>query len=107
MTIQPGDVLYAYVFLDRANPPLELMLAWSTTDGDWQHAAYWGANLIPYGADGTASRRYMGPLPPTGQWVRLEVPASAVELEGTALPGMNFVLYGGRTAWDYGGTARR
>jgi len=43
----------------------------------------------------------MGPLPATGGWIRLEVPASAVGLEGRALNGMAFTLYGGSAAWDY------
>ena len=42
----------------------------------------------------------MGPLPATGQWVRLEVPASAVGLEGAAISGMAFTLFDGRATWD-------
>ena len=45
------------------------MLQWN--DGSWEHRAYWGANTISYGSDGTASRHYMGPLPAAGQWARL------------------------------------
>src|SRR5690606_29498484 len=65
--------------------------------------AYWGANLISGGTDGTTSRTNLGPLPATGQWVRLEVPASAVGLEGKVIEGMNFTLYSGRAAWDSAG----
>jgi len=32
----------------------------------------------------------MGALPAAGQWVRLEVPASQVGLESTAIKGMGF-----------------
>ena len=42
----------------------------------------------------------MGPLPATGQWVRLEVPASEVGLEGAAISGMAFTLFDGRATWD-------
>jgi RHS repeat-associated protein len=35
--------------------------------------------------------------------VKLEVPASAVGLEGRAVKGMAFTLYGGRVAWDKAG----
>jgi len=45
----------------------------------------------------------MGALPPAGQWVRLEVPASSVGLEGHVLNGMAFTLYGGRATWDHVG----
>ena len=99
--VQPGDTLFAYVYLDPANPPSEVMLQWN--DGEWSARAYWGANLIGWGADGTTSRRYMGPLPATGQWIRLEVPASAVGLEGKTLRGMAFTLYNGKATWDKAG----
>jgi hypothetical protein len=102
LTVGVGDTLFAYVYLDPANPPRQVMLQWN--DGSWEHRAYWGTNLLPYGGvDGTASRRNMGPLPPTGQWVRLEVPAAQVGLEGRTLNGMAFSLYDGRATWDYAG----
>ena len=103
LDIGAGDTLYAYVYLDPANPPTEVMLAWN--NGNWEHRAYWGANSITYGINATDSRRYMGPLPSLGQWVRLEVPASQVGLEGSILKGMDFSAYGGRVTWDYAGKA--
>jgi len=101
LTINTGDKLLAYVYLDPANMPSELMLQWN--DGSWEHRAYWGANNINWGTDATISRRYMGPLPAAGQWIRLEVPASQVGLEGSVLNGMAFTLYGGRASWDHAG----
>ena len=101
MAVAAGDTLYTYIYLDPANPPSEVMLQWN--DGTWEHRAYWGTNLIAWGADGTVSRRFMGPLPPTGQWVRLAVPASAVGLEGRVVNGMAFTLHGGRATWDQAG----
>jgi RHS repeat-associated protein len=99
-----GDRLYAYVYLDPANMPSEVMLQWYSSEGGWEHRAYWGAdNIIDWGTNGTASRRFMGPLPPAGQWVRLEVDASAVGLEGKTLNGMAFTLFGGRANWDRAG----
>jgi hypothetical protein len=94
-----------YVYLDPANPPAEIMLSWCTTAGDWDHRAYWGANQISYGTTGTPGRLAMGALPTSGQWVRLEVLASAVALEGKTLQGMDFALFNGRATWDYTGTA--
>ncbi len=102
LQVLAGDVLYAYVYLDPVNPPSELMLSWYA-DGSWEHRAYWGADLINVGTNGTDSRRYMGPLPQTGQWVRLEVPANAVGLEGAAISGMAFSLFDGRATWDTAG----
>ena len=101
LPVAVGDILFAYVYLDPANPPGEVMLQWN--DGSWEHRAYWGANLIGWGTDGTLNRRSMGALPLTGQWVRLEVPAIQMGLEGKTLNGMAFTLYGGRAAWDYAG----
>lgn len=100
-TVAKGDTLFTHVYLDPANPPSQIMVQWN--NGSWEHRAYWGANLIQYGTDGTAQRCYMGPLPAAGQWVRLSVPAGLVGLEGTTVSGMAFSLYGGRATWDASG----
>ena len=97
------DVLFTYVYLDPANPPREIMLHWFS--GNWEHRAYWGDNLITYGGNNTAGRHFMGPLPVAGQWVRLDVPASAVALEGSPITGMVFSQYDGRATWDTSGSA--
>src|SRR5205085_4432902 len=86
--INTGDSLYAYVYLDPANVPSELMLQWF--NGTWEHRAFWGANSIGYGTDGTPGRVYMGPLPASGKWVRLQVTASHVGLDASTLSGMAF-----------------
>lgn len=103
MVVNDSNTLFAMVFLDPDNPPDEVMLQWHTTD--WLSRAYWGANIIDWGTDGTPQRHFMGPLPPTGEWVRLEVPAQAVGLTGGAVnvDGMAFTLFGGRATWDYAG----
>jgi RHS repeat-associated protein len=105
LQVNVGDKLYAYVYLDPTNTPSEVMLQWNDGAG-WEHRAYWGSNNIPYGTDGTDSRRYMGPLPAAGAWVKLEVPANLVGLEGKTLNGMAFTLYGGRANWDKAGKTR-
>jgi len=99
--VNTGEVLVAYIYLNRTNPPSEIMLQWN--DGGWEHRAYWGANLNTYGVDGSVSRRSMGALPPVDQWVRLEVPAKSVGLEGSTLKGMAFTLVGGQATWDHVG----
>src|SRR5438105_3876688 len=101
LTVAAGDTLFAYAYLDPANPPSEVMLQWY--DGSWEHRAYWGANLLGWGTDGTVSRSYMGALPAGGQWVRLAVPAAQVGLQGRTLNGMAFTLVGGRATWDHAG----
>jgi len=102
LNVDPGMVLYTYIYLDPANPPSEVMLQWF--DGNsWEHRAYWGANNISYGVDGTQSRKRAGDLPAAGQWVQLKVPAKDVGLEGKSVTGMSFTLHGGRATWDAAG----
>ncbi|HTB81365.1 MAG TPA: hypothetical protein VK717_10810, partial [Opitutaceae bacterium] len=38
LSVGTGDVLFAYVYLDPANPPSEIMLHWY--NGTWEHRAY-------------------------------------------------------------------
>ncbi|MCI0359117.1 MAG: DUF1549 domain-containing protein [Planctomycetaceae bacterium] len=40
LKVGEGDKLFAYVFLDPADPPKEIMLQWN--DGSWEHRCYWG-----------------------------------------------------------------
>ncbi|MDB6115935.1 MAG: hypothetical protein JWQ62_2880, partial [Lacunisphaera sp.] len=103
MPVATGDKVFAYIYLDPANPPSEIMISWLADN--WEHRAYWGGNQITYGTNGTVSRSYVGALPATGQWVRLEVPASSVGLEGQTVTGMSFSLFGGKATWDYVGHA--
>jgi RHS repeat-associated protein len=94
LSVNAGDSLFTYVYLDPANPPRQVMLQWN--NGNWEHRAYWGQSLISWGNEGTESRRHMGPLPALGQWVKLEVPASQVGLEGSGANwrGSNHDSYG-------------
>ena len=101
LQINAGDRLYAYVYLDPANMPQEVMLQWSEVSAGWSYKAYWGANLLTWPVEGTKIN--VGPLPAGGGWVRLEVPASSLGLEGKTLNGMAFTLYGGRASWDKAG----
>jgi RHS repeat-associated protein len=78
------------------------MLKWNPGNG-WEHRAYWGEDLLPYGTNGTNSRRYMGPLPPAGGWVRLEVPASSVGVANSTLSGMSMSWHTGRAWFDRAG----
>jgi hypothetical protein len=102
-TLNPisGDTIMLRVFIDPINPPQEIMLQWyAPTAGSWEHRAYWGENLIEWGQNGTNSRSYMGPLPQSGEWVLLKIPASQVGLEGVTVTGMAFALFDGRVTWD-------
>jgi len=102
LVVGSDDRLFAYVYLDPAHPPAEVMLVWH--DGSsWEHRAYWGANRITYGSNGSPGRQRLGALPAAGRWIRLTVPARAVGLAGRTVGGMGFSLYGGQATWDLAG----
>ncbi|HLP77106.1 MAG TPA: hypothetical protein VK327_09320, partial [Candidatus Paceibacterota bacterium] len=101
LTVATGTVLYAYAYLDPANPPTAIELQWN--DGTWEHRAFWGADVIPWGTSGTPGRQNMGALPAPGKWIQLQVPASRVGLEGSVVKGMGFSTYNGHVNWDVAG----
>jgi hypothetical protein len=70
--------------------------------GEWKHRAVWGEpNVIPWGDLGKPSRHHAGPLPETGKWVRLAVPAKAMGLEpGIKIKGFALTQFGGHVRWD-------
>jgi hypothetical protein len=106
LKIGEGDKLFAYVYLDPADPPKEIMLQWN--DGTWEHRAYWGEDVIPWGGQGSPSRFAMGSLPKAGEWVRLEVEAAKVGLNpGAVLNGWAFTQHAGTTYWDKAGIVTR
>ncbi len=102
LTVGAGDKLFAFVFLDPANPPKQIMLQWHTSN--WLHRAYWGEDLIPWGRANSTERRRIGDLPATGQWVKLEVPAAQVGIKpGMAINGWACTQHGGTAFWDKNG----
>lgn len=102
MYVGVGDYLICYVYVDPYTPPQMVMLQWRA-GSSWEHRAYWGQDLFNYGSGQTTSKVRMGMLPPAGRWVRLEVPASKVGLEGQTVNGMAFTLAGGVAYWDRAG----
>jgi len=105
--LEPGDNLVAYVRLDPDQPPSMLVLQWMDGEASWDHQAWWGEALWPYGADTPTARRAMGPLPNPGRWVRLEVPAQWVGLEGATVRGLGVVFQDGGGAVDHAGRVTR
>ncbi len=93
------DEFFAYAFLDPQNPPKQVMLQFN--DGSWEHRAYWGESLIPYGQENTSSKVKMGPLPELGKWVRLSVKAKKIGLKPNAkVNGIAFTQWDGTVYWD-------
>jgi len=100
--VEADTLLWAWVLLDPESPPRQVMLQFHAEN--WEHRAFWGEDLIPWGTAGTPSRKSLGELPETGGWVRLEVPSEEVGLAaGDEVHGMAFSQYGGLAWWDEAG----
>jgi hypothetical protein len=97
LEINYGDTLFTYVYIDAANPPSEIMVQWH--DGTSWYSVYWGADYLNW----VGTRHRIGNVPAGGQWVRLEVAASLLGLEGKTVTGMAFDLWDGRATWDKAG----
>jgi mono/diheme cytochrome c family protein len=105
LRIGEGDRFYAHVWLASDDAPSTLMLQ-INVNGSWEHRAFWGEDRINFGGLGTDSpgHRRMGALPATGEWVRLEVDASAIGLTpGMLVNGMAFTQFDGLAYWDRSG----
>lgn len=105
LVLPQGASLFAYVWLDPANPPKAIMLQYHRSG--WQHRAVWGDyEAIQWGAANTTERVGMGPLPEVGKWVRLEFPVEKVGLNpGDGLTGFALTQFGGTVYWDKVGVA--
>jgi hypothetical protein len=104
LPVQASEHLFAHVYIDPNKPkPTTLMIQFH--DGNnWEHRAFWGDDKIPVGITDSPSKRRVGDVPAAGEWVRLEVPAAAVDLEGKTIRGMAFTLFGGKAVWHRVGT---
>ncbi|MBL0424006.1 hypothetical protein [Ramlibacter alkalitolerans] len=101
-TPQPGESLFVWACLDPDHPPRTLMLQWHGADG-WEHRAFWGEDLIAWGAAATPAHHRAGNLPVPGKWVMLAVDAATVGLSQKTVDGMAFTLYDGRAAFGLAG----
>lgn len=102
LIVAEGDELFCHVYIDPKNPPKQIMLQFHA--GSWDHRAYWGEDLIPWGSANTPSRFHAGALPKAGEWVRLEVKVADVGLvPGTAIDGWACTQQDGRAFWDHAG----
>ena len=98
----PQDAkLFAYVFLDAANPPKSVMLQFNL-NGSWDQRAVWGDQAaIDWGKAGSKERFNAGPLPEKGKWTRLEVDAAKVGLKaGDSIAGFALTQFAGLVFWD-------
>ncbi|MDP7020573.1 MAG: PSD1 and planctomycete cytochrome C domain-containing protein [Pirellulaceae bacterium] len=105
LKIEAGDVLFAWVWLDPKDPPKTVQLQFN--DGSWEHRGYWGAPRAFGGGKQSPASFKVDALPKTGEWVRLEVPASSVGLKpGAMLNGWAFTQFDGTVYYDHAGVTR-
>lgn len=104
VTLSSGDRLFTWVWLDPSNPPKQVMLQFNV-DEKWEHRAWWGEDLIPYGkGSNKGDHHYAGALPQAGKWVRLEVEAAKVGIgAGRKIAQFAFTQHGGTVLWDLTG----
>jgi hypothetical protein len=105
-TVAAGDALFCWVYLDPVNPPREIMLQWKTDAHGWEQRAFWGWNLINWGISNSASRLRAGDLPQPGLWLRLEVSAKSLGLEGAPIAGIAFTQFDGFAAFGATGSGK-
>ncbi|MGB8854390.1 MAG: PSD1 and planctomycete cytochrome C domain-containing protein [Pirellulales bacterium] len=100
ITVAADAEIFAHLWLDPANPPKAVMLQFHA--GSWEHRAVWGdATAIGWGKSGTPSRAHAGPLPKTGNWMRIAVPAATLGLApGTPVTGIALTQFDGHVRWD-------
>ncbi len=103
LAIKPGDRLFVWVWLDPEDPPTQVELQWHDRGAGWEHRASWGSDEIERKHPTKTPPVAKGPLPPPGEWVRLEVAAAEVGLAGKIVHGFAFSLHGGRAAFDGAG----
>lgn len=105
ITVHKGEVLFVDVQLDPTQVPEAILVQWHDDSDNLEHRAFWGADrFTSLGTLGTAGRLPRGPLPRPGEWVRLEVPAKDLDLEGKRIKGMSFLVFQGRALWGAVGT---
>jgi hypothetical protein len=97
LKIAEGDILFAHVYVDPKSPPREIMLQFN--DGTWEHRAFWGEDIIPWGNG--PGRVSLGPLPKPGSWVRLEIETQKIGLRpGAVINGLALTQHDGTAYWD-------
>lgn len=107
LEIPREPALFAYVFLDPADPPKMVMLQFNK-DG-WEHRAAWGdPDAVTWGEKDKPSRARIGDLPKAGEWVRLEFSPERVGLKpGDKVTGLAYTQSGGTVLWDKAGVKGR
>ncbi len=100
-TIPANGRFFVHCYLEPTDVPESIMVQFHTTS--WKNRAVWGAQeKIGFGTPNTTEKVYMGPIPKTGEWVKLEFTARQVGLKpGTKVTGYAFTQFAGTVTWDH------
>ncbi|MGG6297047.1 hypothetical protein ACQ4M4_21850 [Leptolyngbya sp. AN02str] len=101
VSLEPSDRLIAYVYLDPQRLPSQFEMWWIATDSNRRlRRVYWHLldKTVQRRPWGVAFSQDRGPLPPAGEWVRLDIAASDLGLDGATLEGLMLLSHDGRMA---------
>ncbi|HEX6098259.1 MAG TPA: hypothetical protein VF432_18165 [Thermoanaerobaculia bacterium] len=77
MVLRPNESLVVYVLVHKCAQPVWMLMDWrDVNSGTYKHATF-GLQLSDY--------VYLGPVPATGEWTRVEIPASALGMPNGGL----------------------
>ena len=112
LKVSPQDRMYLWVRIVDAGglTGVSVRIGQNTRadgSGDFSFGVFWGeaANLPVVTGDANVALRRQGPLPPSGRWVRLEIPADArwtasgATLAGVVANGIELSQCGGTVEW--------
>jgi len=103
--VRRDDVFVTYVLVDPMRIPTQILIEMND-GGSWDHRAYWGVNkLNKPGPDESPANLKLGDVPRPGEWVRLEIPAKAIGVDGKTIRELAFCTFGGGVRWDWLGLA--
>lgn len=86
-----------HVLLDAENPPSGIMLIFFTGE-DEEFSVYWEGEEEVF-KDEYIRSWYMGYLPKSGQWSRLQIDCKELDIGDKRLNGVSYITNEGRTWW--------
>jgi RHS repeat-associated protein len=90
-----GENLVFYMLLNDC-PPRELLIRWYNTNTTYT-LTYWGAAVI----GGESGGINMGPLPAPGSWIRIQIPASQLQMEESTVTKLDIEYADGQIWFDH------
>lgn len=109
LAVGPQDTFFLYARLDTAKPPARLTVR-VPVEGK-THELLWDSPQSPLSQEEKQGKHYLGHLPSSGSWRRLEAPGSIFEPDEKKPPaqlaGLSFEIDDGAILFDRAGTLRQ